>query len=260
MQIPLMPVALDWEQLIIFLFIVGSSLIGRLMQANQKRGKRPGRAAGQPKPPVQPFGGQPPPVDAPPVEARGAAPANPQERLEQEIEAFLRKAAPNRKNRPPGRTAAPPAVPGQAPSRKPAGSERAPLRKSQPREMPSQQARKTGASRRATDSIRSGETVEQHVQQHLRRPPQQPKLARQLEQSDERVEERLHEVFDHTLGNLSDSRGSISQGTDAQVWTPTRDETPLAEQLFSMLASPSKVGAAIVLSEILRRPDERWPD
>ena len=89
----------------------------------------------------------------------------------------------------------------------------------------------------------------------------EPVLGERLDQADERLESRLHDVFDHGLGQLSSGTAAqpqIAAGTDAAVWEQRREESPLFGQLMQMLSSPQQVQTAIVLSEILRRPEERW--
>ena len=264
MPIPILPLAVDWVELIIFLFIIGSSLIGKLMQANHQRGAKrqipvppvakPGQAnpRGNANPPGQPvrpgqqrhMAGQPP---APP----GAGQA--ENRLESEIEAFLRKAAANKKggvkqNAP--AASPPPMHPGQT-----------------PRKQQRQETRRKGPLRpepQEQQPFRKSESVGQHVQRHIRSGgigEREPHLAENLENADERIEEHLHEVFDHKLGNLTSTTETISQGTDARVWEDNQQETSdMANRLFDMLSSPQQVGAAIVLSEIIRRPEERWSE
>lgn len=245
MQIPILPLAVDWFELIIFLFIVGSSLIGKLMQANHQREARKRQ---RPIPPGQPQPmnqrgqlNQPRPGNQPPQQAP------PQDRLEQEIEAFLRKSTPGEKT--------PPATPGQPranPMRQAVKKKQRPAKRAALRPQPEQKA------------IRPSESVDQHVQRHIGSggvAERDAHLGDQLELADERVEAHLHEVFDHRLGSLgSTTDQSISEGTDADIWDPKRAGLPVSAQLFDMLSSPQHVGTAIVLSEIIRRPSMDWDD
>ncbi len=71
-------------------------------------------------------------------------------------------------------------------------------------------------------------------------------LGDEIAQSDDRLEAHLHEKFDHRLGKLQ----ARPEAAPAVVATPTP-----AEALFAMLSTPGGMQQAVVLNEILRRPD-----
>lgn len=73
-----------------------------------------------------------------------------------------------------------------------------------------------------------------------------------IAQSDERLEARLHEKFDHRLGNLG-SRASSDSQEPAAAAVPTT-----ASRIKTMLAQPGGVRDAVILSEILNRPADRF--
>ena len=86
-------------------------------------------------------------------------------------------------------------------------------------------------------------------------------LGDQIEQSDERLESHLQEVLQHSLGQLDSTiavQPGIAAGTDAGVWDQRATAHPLYDALTQMVSSPRQMQAAIVLSEIIRRPEERW--
>ena len=98
------------------------------------------------------------------------------------------------------------------------------------------------------------ESVTQHVARHLDSSSiteHASHLAENLEQADERLEERLHEKFDHDLGSLRDS---ARQEHVAPVVT-VQTISPMANDLIEMLKSPQTVRQAIIIAEVLKRPN-----
>jgi hypothetical protein len=274
--------AVDWVEIIIFLFIVGSSLFGQLFKAAQQQRKKSQRVARPPAqarpvatsaqarpaprapqarpaatpPQARPPGGQRPAAAAGPVQPRAGQPpvadaGRPKTALEKEIEAFL------------GRST------GQTPPAPAARQERSPARTEQKppatRRRPSTPTPDRPRPVEPDRSFSAQESVAEHVQRHIQRggvAQRDAHLGETLEQSDERLETHLQDVFQHRLGNLqreaAPSPSAIAQGTDAGVWVGGRPAHPLADELYEMLSTPQKVRTAILLSEILRRPDERW--
>ncbi len=238
--------AVDWVEILIFLFIVTSSLVGQLFKAAQQRSKKGAAAKGQRKgPPAmgkQP-GGQP--VAGPPGQGAPAA-GRPKTSLEKEIEAFLRKSL----GQPAAEEPKAPPLPQQRPSRPSAPPQRRPAKK--PRPATSQDFPRT-------------ESVGQHVRRHLQTggiAQRDAHLGDALGHADERLESHLHGVFDHQVGSLTRQSGragmSVAEGTDAGVWQHDAEMNPLSDQLFQMLSTPQQVRTALVLAEVLRRPEERW--
>jgi hypothetical protein len=84
-----------------------------------------------------------------------------------------------------------------------------------------------------------------------------------LSHSGDAMESRLHGVFDHGLGALGQTSGESAQSTQPEeAATPDDRIAPIpgagAAGLAAMLAEPGSVRQAIVLSEILERPESRW--
>jgi hypothetical protein len=236
--------AIDWIEVIIFLFIVFGSLLGQVYKAIQQDQKRkvrkPGQRAPEPAPlrgPVAPNVGQPP--AAGPVAGGGRAKTP----IEREIEEFLRRTVGGQ----------PAAEPPKTPPRPPRS------RKAEPgRRRPAKQPQ-----RLAEPPAPVPESVAQHVQRHIRSGgvvERDAHLGEQVGQSDERLESRLQQVFEHRLGQLRDGTPAtpIEQGTDAAVWSAPEAGQPLAGDLLEMFSTPQKLRTAVVLSEIMRRPEERW--
>jgi hypothetical protein len=233
--------AFDWVEIIIFLFIVISSLIGQLFKS-AKSSKKAGRP--QPKANPRPVAQRPAPaervrkparVEAAPIQT-DAGPTT----LEKEIEAFLRQhrtgQAADRPPAPPGRKPTP-SRPPAAPKPRPVPVEEHPVHESV--EQYVQRTVRTGEARR--DAARGG--------------------GEWLDQADERLEVHLQQVFQHNLGQLGSTTAAqpgIAAGTDAAVWDSHQAAYPLHAQLYQMLSTPQHVRTAIVLSEILRRPEDPW--
>jgi len=105
--------------------------------------------------------------------------------------------------------------------------------------------------------------VAEHVRQRMRSDfKDMPKLDSEVEEADEQLEGHLHQVFDHQLSQLSLVPGDTAQaaaGTEPGSPTPQPGAAlPLAASIRAMLANPATLRQAIVLNEILRRPEDRW--
>lgn len=217
-------------KILIFLLIIGGSLIGKLInapgrqQVRRKPQPQPQRARGGAKPAAAGAGG------------RGGMQAN----LEREIEQFLQRA----------RGAQQPPAAGQMKPAPPVVAE-------------------AMSAEVVTPGDRFGSGVKSHVRDHLGPKishEREAQLGETLDHTDERVEERLHEKFDHDLGRLekkaTGAEREVSQGTDAAVWGDQESGRLTAEEIQSklagMLRSPGDIRDAILLSEILERPSSRW--
>lgn len=77
-------------------------------------------------------------------------------------------------------------------------------------------------------------------------------LGEQIGQSDERLETHLHQKFDHALGKLA-----AREATPAEQVASALATTP-ASEIAALLATPQGMQQAVVLSEILQRPTDRW--
>lgn len=110
----------------------------------------------------------------------------------------------------------------------------------------------------------SGEEVASHVRQHMdtsnftRRAAS---LGASVDQSDDRMEAHLQQVFVHRLGNLSKrepAAAPVAPGPEkaAVVETPaTKSAQSTAAALVAILRDPNQLRNAVLLSEILKRPE-----
>jgi len=75
-------------------------------------------------------------------------------------------------------------------------------------------------------------------------------LGEEVVHAESHFEEHLHSVFDHQLGRLGE--GSAPKPGEAGI------PATAAAGLAAMLADAQSLRQAIVLSEILSRPEHRW--
>ena len=92
--------------------------------------------------------------------------------------------------------------------------------------------------------------------------PSRPEPRRSPSQADQRLEEHVHDVFDHDVGHLGDRYEAAankpeSRGVTDDAATVTAVPSS-ASEFAEFLRDPTDVRKAIVLSEILNRPSDRW--
>ena len=86
-----------------------------------------------------------------------------------------------------------------------------------------------------------------------------------VDNADDRVEARLQQTFDHKLGRLSQidstEKGSAPtsrSATDTAAQVTTADENLMLSFLVKSFHSPQTIRQAVILSDILTRPEHRW--
>jgi hypothetical protein len=167
-----------------------------------------------------------------------------------DLEAFLRQAAQRRAQKAAGAPQAPAAVQRPAPAappRTPASPQTARL-STRPAQSPT-----------PTPNIVAAEVVPVEEVSRFRTRVDTSSIARHAGQlgeevglADEHMEEHLSKAFDHQVGSQA------GQPAPASLTTPTTvsfDSVLDVEMLLEMLTKPSSVRNAVVLSEILRRPE-----
>ena len=70
------------------------------------------------------------------------------------------------------------------------------------------------------------------------------------------AEENVHERFDYELGRLGDSSDAIHEDPDADKLP---DMAVTTGEIAEIFRSPERIREAIILNEILTRPEDRWP-
>lgn len=118
----------------------------------------------------------------------------------------------------------------------------------------------------AADLVPDDRSVAEHVRQRIgteKFDRVRPELTGETALADDRMAEHVHEVFDHQVSRLADTPGeSASLPAAEEAETPDDRVTPIpataAAGLAAMLADPGSLRQAIVLNEILQRPEEHW--
>jgi len=215
--------------IVVILFIVVPA-IGQLL-AKMGQQQRPG-------------GGRPPgrpPAGGGPAAGRPAAGG-----LEDEIGEFLRRAAQRRQGQ-----AAPPPPPRGQPVGPPAVA---------------QPARPQLVQAEVVRPQALGEGIKQHVGEYLDPGEFQRRaagLGEEVAQADEQIEQRLHARFNHQVSSLADTPGESAAVARVEPAGEPEDrvgELPstAAAGLAAMLGSSEGIRRAIVINEILTRPEDRW--
>jgi hypothetical protein len=199
-----------------------------------------GRAGQPPNPQRRP--GLPPQQPPRPVQAR----------VDEEIEAFLRRAAQQR-----GAADQRPAAPAPAPQ---PTAPRTLVQRNQPVASPLRpaeaivQVEVVDESDEGPRDIHTA-TVAEHVQRHLdtREFQQRATTITKVDQADEELEQRLHQAFDHEVGSLAAQ--AKAQQTAAAASAAATATKVTAGGVYAMLKDPNSLRNAIIMQEILRRPD-----
>ena len=95
--------------------------------------------------------------------------------------------------------------------------------------------------------------VAEHVTDHLDTTEYADRashLGEEVGEADERLEEHLHEAFDHKLGTLK------HEDLDPSSDKKSSESSP--QGLQQLLRTKSALRNAIILREIIDRPDHRW--
>jgi len=208
--------------IVVLAIIIMSALLQLMGKAKQGQ---PGRRAGRPGRPVR--AGQP----------RGAAQRGGKPQVEDEIADFLRRAAQRRKPRP---------------------AQRAPRPAVAPR--PAQRAKEVVAE--VVPEPGRPVTVAEHVRRHLDTSEitqETRELGSGISRTEREMEQRVQETF---ARGLSGEEDSLVQTTprSVELARPRGPSVPItaAAGLAAFLADANNLRQAIVLNEILTRPEERW--
>jgi hypothetical protein len=186
-----------------------------------------------------------------------------EERMKDEVEDFLRRVAQMRAQAeaqaraqqqrlvPPSSPAQPPQVAGPQP---PAARMNPPARLVPARTPPQEVVYLEPVEVVDAELADLSDSVGQHVAQHLRGPQQISEHARHLgaevDQADDKLKSHLHQTFDHQLGKLKTTASSTAATPHASV---APDVTMTG--LLKMLRSSEGIRDAVVMAEILRRPE-----
>lgn len=246
MVVPMLFAAIgDWLQFLIPLVFFIIYAINQLLSGNKNKQQPPApRNPPRRKPEAErPLRSEPP----------GAPPNKParsgQAQLNAEIEQFLKRAEQRRSEGSRREGVAP--RPPEPPQRRPATPEQ-PQRAQVPLEP---------ASGSESEPRRDFSSVATSVEQHLGNRgfgQRAEHLADDIVRADQQMEEHLQKAFGHRVGTLGESTpGRLAPATDVAA-TVSADASSTILALADMLTSPQKIRQAIVLREILDRPEHRW--
>jgi len=184
--------------------------------------------------------------------------------LEDEIGAFLRGAAERRGVRPPqpGRPAPQqprPAAPAPVaqPVARPAQQPR-PVRRAQPVRPPQEEP----VDVVLLEEAQPGALREQRGKDRLQHLAPAD-VGREVTRAEKELEGHVHQVFDHKIGRLAGQPGDTARPAAIQEASSPEDQVgPLpstaAAGLTALFADANNLRQAILIHEILRRPEERW--
>jgi hypothetical protein len=244
MEFLIPPLAFDLGDVVraIILFVILVGGIARLfIDANRAQKKAPPR---------------PLPRDA------GRPPQAPQEAIRMEVDEFLRRGgreqgaprAPQQAKRPPRIEVIDDGIQFESRPSRPVEAARP------PREKKPVRAKAKGADQRAGMSPRgerpnfggTNQGLASSASTRTRLAERAEELGADIRQADERFEARMQQRFEHHVGTLAAERAK------AEELRVELARTTLADDLMKMLSSPGGVRQAIVLSEVLNRPVDRW--
>ncbi|MCE5301823.1 MAG: hypothetical protein LLF97_01790 [Planctomycetaceae bacterium] len=109
-----------------------------------------------------------------------------------------------------------------------------------------------------------GGQVGRHVDQYLDEPQKferrEASLGQEVAQVDQTIDQHLRHVFDHRISQLAAVPGEAAASPLADESPGQAVETSDAPviELLQWLSDPDSLRRAIVLNEILHRPEERW--
>ncbi len=226
-SVPLL-LAADWVDLIkalapifFILYWAVTNWLGRKGQPQQRRPVRP--------------------VAAPPRPLPQAAPLDVS--LRDQVEEFRRRSAEQRT----GQKVAPPATLAR------------PAEESQPRKRRRPLAERPAVAAAATPPSAEPRKLGQLAETLAQRAEEQAATAdvrlTSIERGDAERERHRHQTFDHQLGRLKD--GAIPAETE-EADAPAVKPATAAAALVQMLRDPAGVRQAVLLGEILNRPESRW--
>jgi hypothetical protein len=112
-----------------------------------------------------------------------------------------------------------------------------------------------------------GGQVSEHVQKYLdeqefRR--REAELGKQVARSDQQIDQHFQQVFDHSVSKLEATPGEAAaapaayEPPDLVGAAATAIPATFATGLLDLVTDPDSLRQAIVLNELLRRPEERW--
>lgn len=220
--VPLLAALEDWIKFVVPLVVFTIITLNRLFGGDAAK-----RKMQQQRPRPGPLAPQQPPGE--------------RQRVEDEVAEFLRRATQSKEARP-GPPPTPPKQPRKAPPAAPAPvrrltpkrDENAPLYDDDPPQM------RTPATPAVTSAAKRADTP---------RPSE-------IDLADEAMELQIHQALDHQVGSKAGSLAGTAPTATSDQRAVRDEDSPIS--IGELLRDPRSIRDAIVVSEILRRPTERW--
>ena len=185
--------------------------------------------------------------------------------MARDIEEFLRRAAERRKQQKQGGGAKPPPRQQQPRQQPPRQRQQTPKRQPQRRpppveaeivdDIPASRRRQKPKTKKPKKKTLQEQRVARHVRENIDVSDVSARadtLGDRIADVHDQVESAIHKHLDHDLTALDDTQ-SITELPPPAIFGAKSDE--FAEELREMLRNPQMVGKAIILAEILKRPE-----
>lgn len=246
----------EWIGVVIFLIISALSVLGQFLNK-----AKPQPQGGQPQGQQPPQAGQVRPAGQPVAAGQAAQPPRraAQDDVADEIADFLRRASQRAQG-------GPPAAPRQARETRAARETR--------EARAARAGKSTGRQRAARAEVAAekavqaevvaaaplGSEVGKHVAEHLGGQSfarEASQLGAGVVKAEEQLEQHIHQVFGHRLSTLASRDASLA--APAESGKRPSDLPPTAAAGFAaLLSNAASARQAIILHEILTRPEDRW--
>lgn len=110
------------------------------------------------------------------------------------------------------------------------------------------------------------ESVAEHVSHYLPSSEfgdRERRLGEEIALADEHLKSHLSQVFEHHIGDLGEVTPAVQLAPEGTVGEDVpqvtqRDISSRANEIVQMFRSPKSMRQAILLSEIMHRPEDRW--
>jgi hypothetical protein len=103
-----------------------------------------------------------------------------------------------------------------------------------------------------------GAGVSQHVSQHLDMSSirqHTAQLGSEVALADDKLDARLHDKFDHAVGRIKGGQPTAAAAPPTATVSSSPAPTARPSEIAQLLRNPKSIRQAIILNEILRRPE-----
>ena len=144
----------------------------------------------------------------------------------------------------------------------------APLRAARAQKKPSPPAAEPVRAEAVAEAAAQpvGGQVSEHVKKYLDEDAfarREDALGKEVAQADKQIDQHMQQVFDHRVSKLESVPGEVAAPPVAYappdlVGSAADIPDTFATGLLELVGNPDSLRQAIILSEILHRPEERW--